>query len=54
MVKSNKSRDQQTVQEHPLVTELLAELQAVEERRQCAARLHTLMNQHCLHETSVQ
>jgi hypothetical protein len=54
MAKPNKSRDQQTGQEHPLVTELLAELQAIEEWRQCAVRLHMLMNQHCHLEIPVQ
>ena len=54
MAKSNKSRAQQTGQEHPLVTELLAELQAMDDRMQCAVRFHTLMNQHCHLEIPVQ
>ena len=54
MAKPNKSRAQQPWQEHPLVTELLAELQAIDDRMQCAVRLHTLMNQHCLLEIPVQ
>ena len=54
MAKPNKPRAQQTLQEHPMVEELLAELQALEERRQCAVRLHTLMNQHCPLEIPVQ
>jgi hypothetical protein len=33
MAKPKKSRAQQTLPEHPLVTALLAELQASEERR---------------------
>ena len=33
MAKPNKSRAQQTLQEHPLVTELLAEVQAIDDRR---------------------
>ena len=54
MAKSHKSRAQQTLQEHPLVTELLAELQAIDDRRECAVRFHTLMNQHCYLEIPVQ
>ena len=54
MAKPNKSRAQQPWQEHPLVTELLAELQAIDDRMQCAVRFHTLMNQHCLLEIPVQ
>jgi len=54
MAKSNKSRAQQAWQEHPLVTALLAELSAIEERRQCAMRVHHLMNQHCHLEIPVQ
>jgi hypothetical protein len=54
MAKPNKSRAQQTVQEHPLVMKLLAELQAIEERRQYAVRFHTLMNQRCHLEIPVQ
>jgi hypothetical protein len=46
MAKPHTSRAQQTWQEHPLVTALLVELAALEERRQYAVRLHTLMNQH--------
>jgi hypothetical protein len=47
MAKRKQSRDQQTVQEDPIVQELLTEVQAVEERRQYALRWHTLMNQRC-------
>jgi hypothetical protein len=54
MAKPKKSRAQQTVQEHPLVTTLLAELQAIDDRRQCAVRFHTLMNQRCPLEIPVQ
>jgi hypothetical protein len=54
MAKPTKSRAQQPWQEHPLVEELLAELQAIEERRQCTVRLHTLMNQRCHLEIPVQ
>jgi hypothetical protein len=54
MAKPNKSRAQQTLPEHPLVTALLAELQAIEDWRQCAVRFHTLMNQHCHLEIPVQ
>ena len=54
MAKPNKSRAQQTLQQHPMVEELLAELQAIEERRQCAVRLHMLMKQCCPLEIPVQ
>ena len=54
MAKPKKSRAQQTLPEHPLVTALLAELQAIEERMQCAVRFHTLMNQRCHLEIPVQ
>jgi hypothetical protein len=54
MVKPKKSRDQQTLQEHPMMPELLAELQAIEERRQCAVRLHQLMDQRCPLEIPIQ
>src|SRR5262249_17003430 len=50
----NTSRDHHTLQEHPMVTELLAELQAIEERRLWAVRLHTLMHQHGPLEIPVQ
>ena len=54
MAKLKKSRDQQTVHEDALVKELLVEVQAIEERRQCVVRLHTLMNQRCHLEIPVQ
>jgi hypothetical protein len=54
MAKSNTPRDQQTLQEHPMVKELLAELQAIKERRQSVVRWHTLMNQHGHFEIPVQ
>ena len=54
MAKRKKSRDQQTVQEDAIVQELLAEVQAIEERSQCAVRWHQLMNQHCHLEIPVQ
>ena len=54
MAQPKKSRAQQTLPEHPLVTALLAELQAIEERMQCAVRFHTLMNQRCHLEIPVQ
>ena len=47
MAKPTKSRAQQTLQEQQTITELLAELAAIEERRQYAVRLHTLMHQRC-------
>jgi hypothetical protein len=47
MAKPSKSRDQQTLQEQLIITELLMELQEIDARRQCAVSLHTLMNQRC-------
>jgi len=38
----------------PLVTVLLAELQASEERRQYTVRFHQLMNQRCHREIPIQ
>jgi hypothetical protein len=54
MAKRKKSRDQQTVQEDAIVKELLMEVQAIAERRQCAVRLHQLMDQRCHLEIPVQ
>ncbi len=54
MAKPKKSRAQQTLPEHPLVTALLAELQAIDDRMQCAVRFHTLMNQRSHLEIPVQ
>jgi hypothetical protein len=54
MATRKKSRDQQTVHEDAIVKELLVEVQAIEERRQCAVRFHTLMNQRCHSEIPVQ
>jgi hypothetical protein len=54
MAKPTKPRAQQTVQEQQTVTELLAELEAIEERRQYAVSFHTLMDQHCPLEIPVQ
>jgi hypothetical protein len=46
MVKPDEFRDQNTVQEHPMVEELLVELQEIDDRRQWEGRLYRLMNQH--------
>jgi hypothetical protein len=54
MAKRKKSRDQQMVQEDAIVKELLMEVQAIAERRQCAVRLHQLMDQRCHLEIPVQ
>ena len=54
MAQPHASRDQEAWQEERVVTALLAEVQAIEERRQCAVRLHTLMNQRCPLEIPVQ
>ena len=54
MAKPNKSRAQQTLQEQQIITELLTELQAIEERRQYAVRFHLLMHQRCHLDIPVQ
>jgi len=54
MAKRKTSRNQQTVQEDAIIKELLMELQAIEERRQGAVRLHQLMHQRCHCEIPVQ
>jgi hypothetical protein len=54
MAKRKKAREQQTVQDDMIVQELMAELQAIQERRQCAVRLHQLMHQRCHLEIPVQ
>ena len=54
MAKRKQSRDQQRVQEDAIVQELLAEVQAIAERSQCAVRLRQLMNQRCHLEIPVQ
>ena len=53
MAKRKKSRGQQTVQEDARVKALLVEVEAIEERRQCAVRLHQLMHQRCQRERPV-
>ena len=47
-------QDQETFQEQQMVKELLAELQAIDDRIQCAVRFHTLMNQHSHLEIPIQ
>ena len=54
MAKLTKSRDQKMGQEERIITELLTELQAIEEWRQYAVRFHTLVQQHCHLEIPVQ
>jgi|RhiMetdeSRZDD1v2_1073273.scaffolds.fasta_scaffold1442420_1 hypothetical protein len=54
MAKRKKSRNQQMVQEDANIKELLMELQAIEERRQCAVRFHQLMHQRCHLEIPIQ
>ena len=54
MAKPHDPQNHEVCQEHPIITELLAELQAIQERRQYAVRLHTLMNQHGPREIPVQ
>jgi len=43
MAKPNKSRDQQTLQEQPMVTELLAALQAIEENERVALHFYEIL-----------
>jgi hypothetical protein len=54
MAKRKQSREQQTRHEDTIVQELLAEVQAIAERRQDAVRWHTLLNQRCHLEIPVQ
>jgi hypothetical protein len=54
MAKRKQSREQQTVHEDAIMKELLVELQAIEEQRQCAVRFHQLMDQRCHLEIPVQ
>jgi hypothetical protein len=54
MAKRKQARNQQTVEEDAIVKELLVELQAIAERRQCAVRWHQLMDQRCHLEIPVQ
>jgi hypothetical protein len=54
MAKRKKARDQQTMHEDAIVQELLAEVQAIAERRQDAVRWHTLMHQRFQLEIPIQ
>ena len=54
MAKPRKAREQQTVQEDAIMKELLVEVQAIAERRQCAVRWHQLIDQRCHLEIPVQ
>jgi hypothetical protein len=54
MATPHDPHNHEVFQEHPIITELLAELQAIEERRQYAVRLYTLMHQHSHLEIPVQ
>ena len=54
MAKPHKFQAQEAWQEEQIVQELLTELQTIEERMQCAVRLHTLMHQRCHLEIPVQ
>jgi len=44
-------RDQEAFEEHPLVTELLVELQAIEEKTRVAVRFFTIMDWSSQNET---
>jgi hypothetical protein len=50
----HETRDQEVVQEHPLVTELLAELQGIEDNLHWAVQLHTLMHRNYLGPKKLQ
>ena len=54
MAKRHDTQDQHTFQEQQMIKALLAELQVIDDRRQCAVRFHTLMNQRCHLEIPVQ
>ena len=54
MAKRKQARDQQTMHDDAIVQELVAEVQAIAERRQCAVRFHQLMNQGYQLEIPVQ
>jgi hypothetical protein len=43
MAKPHATHHHEVCQEHPMVTELLAELQAMEEKRRVEARCYTLI-----------
>jgi hypothetical protein len=43
MAKPHATHNHEVCQEHPMVTELLAELQAIEEKRRVEARFYTLI-----------
>jgi hypothetical protein len=43
MAKPHATHNHEVCQEHPMVTELLAELQAIEEQRRVEARFYTLI-----------
>jgi len=46
MAKPHNTREPEVLQEHPIVKTLLAELQAIDDRRQWEDRLYELMDQH--------
>ena len=43
MAKPHATHNHEVCQEHPMVTELRAELQAIEEKRRVEARFYTLI-----------
>jgi hypothetical protein len=45
MAKPHDTRDQETFQEHPMVKELLAELQAVDAKVRMEVRFYELMSE---------
>jgi hypothetical protein len=44
MAKPHDTRKQDVVQEHPMIKELLAELQVMDEKRRVEARFYEVMN----------
>ena len=45
MIKSHNTREPEVLQEHPMVKTILAELQAIDDRRQWEDRFYKLMDQ---------
>jgi hypothetical protein len=43
MAQPHDTQNHEVLQEHPMITQLLAELQAIEEKRRVEARFYTLI-----------
>ena len=50
----HETSDQEVLQEHPMITELLAEVQGIEDNLHWVVQFHTLMHQQCPLEIPVQ